>query len=175
MPPSQLASIFEEMSNPDLEAATDFRRESVETLKNVNSIFDLIVTVDRKSEFNEGDYWAQKLENIRLIDIDESDNIALEDQRVAFLKLRRNDLEGVFTIAKKLHNGPQHSRALGLAAIAHFAKDESEAALEDMINAMAGRDDLSWLKKIAEGYFKRYNRDKLEDFLTLVDEATQSG
>ena len=93
---------------------------------------------------------------------------------MAFLELRRNDLEGVLTIAKKLHNGPQHSRALSLEAIVHFAKDESEAAHKDLVSAKVDQKDLSWLKKIAEGYFRRYNRDKLNAFLTLVDEATQS-
>jgi hypothetical protein len=92
---------------------------------------------------------------------------------MAFLELCRNALDGIFTIAKKHHNGPLHSRALGLAAIAHFAKDESKAALEDMANAKADREDLSWLRKIAEGYFRRYDRDKLNGFLILVDEAAQ--
>jgi len=174
LPPSLLASIFEEMSSPDLDAAINFRRETVEATKNVNSIFELIVAVDRKGEFEEGDYWARKVQDTRLIDIDEPDREALEGQRMAFLELRRDSLDGVLTIADRLRNGPQHPRALSLAAIAHFAREENDAAYQDIVNAQASREDISWLRKIAEGYFRRYSRDKLGGFLKMVEEAFEA-
>jgi len=173
LPPSQLASILEEMSNPDLDTAIEFRRESVENLKNIRSIFELIIALDRKGEYNEGDYWEKKLENTNLLDIDESEREALKEQRMAFLELRRNSLDQVLTLADKLRNGPQHSRALSLAAIAHFARDENEVAYRDLVNAKANRKDLTWLRKVAEGYFKRYGKDELGGFLRMMDEATQ--
>ena len=138
-----------------------------------NSSFGVVKRLDAAGQYADADRAAAALEGTDLAEkiSDPSRVSVIRARRTAYLALRANDAGEALRLTDEHAEGPGSVRVRLLRCVAWYAQGDIGRARHEAKQVDASWDDITWLRVIAYGYFRRYAPHNVEPFFAMLSAA----